>query len=55
MELTDILDKRINGLIIRSRAQFVENSEKNSKLFLNLEKKKSERKCLKQLKIKEMI
>ena len=55
MELTDILDKRINGLIIRSKAQFVEISEKNSKLFLNLEKKKSERKCLKQLKIDNNI
>ena len=55
MELTEIIDKRINGLIIRSKAQFVENSEKNSKLFSNLEKKQSERKKLKQVKIDNNI
>ena len=55
MELTEIIDKRINGIIIRSRAQLVENSEKNSKLFSNLEKKKSERKILKQIQIDKNI
>ena len=55
LELTEIIDKRINGIIIRSKAQLVENSEKNSKLFSNLEKKKSERKTLKQIQVDKNI
>ena len=47
-ELTEIIDKRI---IVRSKADFVENNERNTKLFSNLEKKRSESKVIKQLNI----
>ena len=50
-ELTEIIDKRINGIIVRSKADFVENNERNTKLFSNLEKKRSESKVIKQLNI----
>lgn len=49
-ELEDIIDKRINGIILRSKSQYVEYNEKNSKYFSNLEKKQSEKKIMKTLK-----
>ena len=51
-ELFDIIENKINGIIIRSKAEHVESNEKNSKLFSNLEKKRSESKIIKQLNIK---
>ena len=37
--LTELIDKRINGYIIISKAQYLESNERNSKLFSSLEKK----------------
>ena len=51
IELIDIIDKRINGIIVRSKALTVENNERNTKLFANLEKKRSESKIIKQLNV----
>ena len=34
IELIDIIDKRINGMIVRSKALTVENNERNTKLLL---------------------
>ena len=50
-ELNDIIDKRINGIIVRSKAQIVEHSEKNSKYFASLENKRSETKSILKLNI----
>ena len=49
--LNDIIDTRINGKIIRAKAQYVESNDKNSKYFSSLEKKRSEGKILKQLNV----
>ena len=38
-----------NGIIIRSRAKWVEYGEKNSKYFLNLEKRNYNNKCIRKL------
>ena len=48
-ELENIIDTRIKGCIIRSKSQYVEHNEKNSKYFSNLEKKQSEKKIIKSL------
>ena len=50
-ELNDIIDNRINGMVVRSKAQIVEHSEKNSKYFASLEKKRSETKSISKLNI----
>ena len=49
--LNEIIDNRINGKIIRAKAQYVESNDKNSKYFSSLEKKRSEGKILKQLNV----
>ena len=51
--LNDIMDIKLNGIIIRSKSQFVEHHEKNTGYFSNLEKKQSEKKCIKTLKHNE--
>ena len=38
-QLEDILDTKLNGIIIRSKSQYIEYNERNSKYFSNLEKK----------------
>ena len=43
-QLNDIVTNKINGIILRSKAQKVEYSEKNSNYFSRLEKKTSEKK-----------
>ena len=53
--LNGIIDNRINGKIIRAKAQFVESNEKNSKYFSSLEKKRSESKVLRQLNVNGTI
>ena len=53
--LNGIIDNRINGKIIRAKAQFVESNEKNSKYFSSLEKKRSESKILRQLNVNGTI
>ena len=48
-QLNDIIDKQINGSIIRAKALNVEFNEKNSKYFSSLERKQSESKIISQL------
>ena len=40
-ELHDIIDKRINGIIVRSKAQLVEHSEKKTATILLVLKRKN--------------
>ena len=42
IELNNLLDQKINEILIRSKANIVEHNEKNSKYFANLEKKRAE-------------
>ena len=53
--LNEIIDKRINGIIVRAKALKVEYNEKNTKYFSNLEKKQTERKSISQLNIKGKV
>ena len=48
-KLNDLIDKRIKGILLRSKAEWIEGSEKNSKYFANLEKKRAEQKNIKQI------
>jgi exonuclease III len=50
-ELDDILDYKLKGTILRSKAESVEFNEKNSKYFANLEKRNAEKKIISQLTI----
>ena len=54
-ELEIITDAKLNGLILRSKANIVENSEKNSKYFASLEKKWSESNTLTRLLFNDTI
>ena len=54
-ELENITDIKLNGLILRSKANIVENSEKNTKYFASLEKKRSEGKVISRLLINNTI
>ena len=53
--LEKITEERIQGLILRSKAEMVENGERNSKYFASLEKKRSETKPISRLKINNKI
>ena len=53
--LEKITEERIQGLILRSKAEMVEHGEKNSKYFASLEKKRSETKLISRLKINNKI
>ena len=53
--LETITDVRIQGLILRSKAEMVEHGEKKSKYFATLEKKRSETKLISRLKINNKI
>ena len=46
-----ITKRKIQGLILRSKADMVEHGEENSKYFASLEKKRSETKLILRLKI----
>ena len=48
--LNDILDEETKGLIIRSRIRWIEEGEKSSKYFCNLEKRSGEKKSIFKLK-----
>lgn len=50
-DLEDIIEAKLNGLILRSKANIVENSERNSKYFASLEKKRSEIKTISRLNV----
>jgi len=40
-KLNDLIDQRIKGILLRSKAEWVQGSEKNSTYFANLDKEKS--------------
>ena len=48
-ELQNLYEIEIKGYIIRSKAEYIEGGEKNTKYFANLEKKRSEAKTLHKL------
>ena len=48
-DLEALYDKKVEGIIIRSRARWHEHGEKNSKYFLNLEKRNNIKKHIKKL------
>ena len=50
-KLEKVLNKKIKGTILRSKARWYENGEKNSKYFLNLEKRNFLRKKISKLKL----
>ena len=54
-EVENVTDIKLNGLILRSKANIVENSEKNTKYFASLEKKQSEGKVISRLLINNTI
>ena len=47
--LNDIREEKIKGILLRTRAEWVEGAEKNTKYFANLERKKAESKTIKQI------
>ena len=55
LELEEIYDKKVNGIILRSKARWVEGGEKNSKYFANLEKRNYESKIIHKLNINDTI
>ena len=54
-ELETLRDIKLNGLILRSKANIVEQSERNTKYFASLEKKRSEGKVISRLLINNEI
>ena len=48
-ELESLYNIKTNGCIIRSRANYIEFGERNSKYFINLEKRNQKRKVIKKL------
>ena len=48
-ELEALYDKKVEGIIIRSRARWHEHGEKNSKYFLNLENRNNIKKHIRKL------
>jgi len=48
-DLEALYDKKVEGIIIRSRAGWHEHDEKNSKYFLNLEKRNNIKKHMRKL------
>ena len=55
LELQKISEHKTKGAIIRSRARWYEHGERNSKYFVNLEKRAYDRKHIVRLKTKENI
>ena len=48
-EWENIVKKRTTGIILRSKAQWVEEGEKNTRYFINLEKRNQDKKYIKKL------
>ena len=53
--MNSIIDQKIAGYILRSKAQVIEEGERNSKYFASLENKKAESKIISRLNIKDKI
>ena len=51
--LEELYDKKVNGLILRSKARWVEGGEKNTKYFSNLEKRNYESKIIHKLNVNQ--
>jgi len=47
--MIEILEIKLKGILIRSKAEYIEGAEKNTKYFANLEKKRAESKIIKTL------
>ena len=54
-KLEHVYEKKVEGIIIRSRARWHEHGEKNSKYFLNLEKRNHVRKHIRKLRLSGVI
>ena len=50
-QLDKITERKLNGFITRSKAQIIEQNERNSKYFAGLETKKAESKIISRLNI----
>ena len=50
-EFDKITENKLNGFITRSKAQIIEQNERNSKYFASLEKKKAESKIISRLNV----
>ena len=50
-----LTETKLNGLVLRSKANIVEHDEKNSKYFASLEKKRSETKLISRLCVNDVI
>ena len=48
-EWESLISKKNNAIIFRSKAKWVEDGEKNTKYFLNLEKRNYNNKCIQKL------
>ena len=53
MRLKPITEQKVKGAIIRSKARWVEYGEKNKRYFLNLEKRRGEKKNITKLKLND--
>ena len=53
MRLKRITEQKVKGAIIRSKARWVEYGEKNTRYFLNLEKRRGEKKNINKLKLND--
>ena len=49
-ELKSLLENRTKGVIVRGKARWVEHGEKNTKYFLNLEKRNNAKKAIHKIK-----
>ena len=54
-KLEHLYEKKVEGIIIRSRARWHEHGERNSKYFLNLEKRNHVRKHIRKLRLSGVI
>ena len=55
MELENIIEYKTKGAIIRSKARWYNEGEKNNKYFLNLENRHCKRKTIMQIKTKDGV
>ena len=53
VRLKRIIEQKVKGAIIRSKARWVEYGEKNTRYFLNLEKRRGEKKNINKLKLND--